>query len=143
MKMPPAEKILEAYSAIADERITMYEDHAVIASSDGSKTYTVEWEGSTYASSDPATYWQSYPGYPVLAVLMKQGKLPCDEAAIATMARIPWKKLNDAHKRDYAAAAAEALEHVENSEEILRLASEGNEKLAQLDLTLKRRLKKK
>ena len=143
MKMPPAEKILEAYSAIADERITMYEDHAVIASSDGSKTYTVEWEGNTYASSDPATYWQSYPGYPVLAVLMEQGKLPLDETAVASMAHIPWKKLNDAHRRDYAAAAAEALENVENSEEILRLAEEGNRKLAELDLTLKRKLRKK
>ena len=143
MKMPPAEKILEAYSAIADERITMHEDHAVIASSDGAKTYTVAWEGNTYASSDPATYWQSYPGYPVLAVLMKQGKLPCDETAVASMAHIPWKKLNDAHKRDYAAAAKEALENVENKEEILRLAEEGNRKLAELDLTLKRKLKKK
>lgn len=143
MKMPPAEKILEAYSAIADGRIEMHDDHAVITSSDGSKTYTVEWEGDTYASSDPATYWQSYPGYPVLAVLMKQGKLPCDEKAIMTMAAIPWKKLNDAHKRDYSAAAEEALENVANKEEILSLAKEGNEKLASLDLTLKRKLKKK
>ena len=42
-----------------------------------------------------------------------------------------------------AAAAAEALENVENSEEILRLAEEGNRKLAELDLTLKRKLRKK
>jgi hypothetical protein len=143
MKMPPAEKILEAYSAIADGRIIMHENSAEISSSGGTKTYTVEWDGNQYASSDPATYWQGYPGYPVLAVLMKQGKLPLDEEAVASMAHIPWKKLNDAHKRDYAAAAEEALETVENKEKIMRLAQEGNALLAEMDLVLKRKLKKK
>ena len=59
------------------------------------------------------------------------------------MAHIPWKKLNDAHKRDYAAAAEEALGNVENKEEIMRLAQEGNALLAEMDLVLKRKLKKK
>lgn len=143
MKMPPAEKILEAYSAIADNRIIMHENSAEVSSSDGTKTYTVEWDGNMYASSDPATYWQGYPGYPVVAVLMKQGKLPLDEKAVASMANIPWKKLNDAHKRDYAAAAKEALENVANREEIMRLAQEGNALLSEMDLVLKRKLKKK
>ena len=96
MKMPPKEKILEAYSAIADKRIEMHENSAEVHSSDASKTYLVEWDGDTFASSDPATYWQSYPGYPVLAVLLKQGRLPLDEELIQPMAGIPWKKLNDA-----------------------------------------------
>lgn len=142
MKMPPKEKILEAYSAIADGRIIMHENSAEVSSSDGSKTYTVEWDGDTYASSDPATYWQSYPGYPVLAVLMKQGRLPVDENKIASMAGIPWKKLNDAHKRDYSAAAQEALAAVTDKEEILKMAEEGNAALAELGLVLKRKLKK-
>jgi hypothetical protein len=143
MKMPPKEKILEAYSAIADRRIDMHENSAEVHSSDASKTYLVEWEGDTFASSDPATYWQSYPGYPVLAVLLKQGRLPLDEELIQPMAGIPWKKLNDAHKRDYAAAAQEAMKEIENREEILRLAEEGNQALEALDLTLKRKMKKK
>ncbi len=142
MKMPPKEKILEAYSAIADGRIIMHENSAEVSSSDGSKTYTVEWDGDTYASSDPATYWQSYPGYPVLAVLMKQGRLPVDENKIASMAGIPWKKLNEAHKRDYAAAADEALAAVTDKEEILKMAEEGTAALAELGLVLKRKLKK-
>lgn len=142
MKMPPKEKILEAYSAIADERVIMHENSAEVHSSDGSKTYTVEWDGDMYASSDPATYWQSYPGYPVLAVLMKQGRLPVNEKEILTMAKIPWKKLNDAHKRDYAAAAEEALTSVENRDAVLKMAEEGNAALAELDLVLKRKLKK-
>lgn len=143
MKMPPAEKILEAYSAIADGRIRMNENSAEVDSSDASKTYLVEWDGDTFASSDPATYWQSYPGYPVLAVLLKQGRLPLDEEMIRPMAGIPWKKLNDAHKRDYKAAAEEALETVKGKEEILALAEKGNRELASLELTLKRKLKKK
>ncbi|MBQ7993500.1 MAG: hypothetical protein IJ252_10785 [Solobacterium sp.] len=143
MKMPPKEKILEAYSAIADKRIEMHENSAEVHSSDASKTYLVEWDGDTFASSDPATYWQSYPGYPVLAVLLKQGRLPLDEELIQPMAGIPWKKLNDAHKRDYAAAAEEAMKDIENKEAVLKLAEEGNRALETLNLTLKRKLKKK
>ncbi|MBQ9823332.1 MAG: hypothetical protein IJM63_02455 [Solobacterium sp.] len=143
MKMPPKEKILEAYSAIADKRIEMHENSAEVHSSDASKTYLVEWDGDTFASSDPATYWQSYPGYPVLAVLLKQGRLPLDEELIQSMAGIPWKKLNDAHKRDYAAAAEEAMKDIENKEAVLKLAEEGNRALETLNLTLKRKLKKK
>lgn len=143
MKMPPAEKILEAYSAIADERIRLYEDHAEVFSSDGSKTYLVEWEGDTFASSDPATYWQSYPGYPVLAVLLKQGRLPMDDDLVRLMAGIPWKKLNDAHKRDYRAAAEEAMAGIGKKDEILAMAEKGNQLLASMDLVLKRKLKKK
>ena len=143
MKMPTKEKILEAYSAIADKRIEMNENSAEVHSSDASKTYLVEWDGDTFASSDPATYWQSYPGYPVLAVLLKQGRLPLDEELIQPMAGIPWKKLNDAHKRDYAAAAEEAMKDIENKEAVLNLAEEGNRALETLNLTLKRKLKKK
>ena len=143
MKMPPAEKILEAYSAIADERIRLYEDHAEVFSSDGSKTYLVEWEGDTFASSDPATYWQSYPGYPVLAVLLKQGRLPMDDDLVRLMAGIPWKKLNNAHKRDYRAAAEEAMAGIEKKDEILAMAEKGNQLLASMNLVLKRKLKKK
>lgn len=141
--MPPEEKILEAYSVIADGRVIMHESSAEVLSSDRTRKYIVEWDGDQYASSDPATYWQSYPGYPVLAVLMEQGRLPLDRAAVNTMAGIPWKKLNDAHKRDYAAAAEEALKDVSNKEEILKMAQEGNAVLNDLDLILKRKLKKK
>lgn len=142
MKLPPKEKILEAYSAIADGRIEMHENSAEVFSSDRSKTYLVEWNGNQFASSDPATYWQSYPGYPVIAVLLKMGKLPFEEEKVSSMAGIPWKKLNDAHKRDYAAAAAEAMKDIPEKEEILAMAERGNEELAKLDLILKRKLKK-
>lgn len=140
MKMPPKEKILEAYSAIADERVVMKENSAEVNSSDGSKTYHVAWENDTFASSDPATYWQGYPGYPVLAVLLKQKRLPMNESLVSLMKGIPWKKLNDAHKRNYAAAAEEALKDIAEKDEILAMAAEGNKVLETLNLTLKRKL---
>ena len=140
--MPPKEKILEAYSAIADGRVVMNDSSADITSSDGSRSYYVEWDNDTFASSDPATYWQGYPGYPVLAVLLLQKKLPMDEGLVCLMKQIPWKKLNDAHKRDYAAAAEEALKDSAEKEEILAMADEGNRVLETLDLTIKRKLKK-
>lgn len=107
-KLPPIQKIYEAYSAIADDRCRLQDDGMTVTSSDGSKTYTVKWDGNTYRSTDSATYWQGYPGYPVIAALMVQGKIPFEEHVADWFAGIPWKKLNDAHKRDYDAALQEA-----------------------------------
>ncbi len=143
MKLPPGEKILEAYTALADGRVTMHENHAEVMSSDGKKTYTVEWEGDTFASTDSATYWQSYPGYPVIAVLIRLGRIPADERLMAAMKGIPWKKLNERFKRDYAAAASEAMKDIPEKEEITAMAEEGNRILSGMDLEIRRKLKKR
>ena len=108
-KLPPLQKIYEAWSALADGRVEMGEGTADVASSNGAKHYTVSWTEDTYSSNDNASYWQGYAGYPVLAVLMKQGKLPLAEALIPRFAHIDWNALNKKHKRDYAAAAEEAF----------------------------------
>ncbi len=143
MKLPPKEKIYEAYSAIADGRIEMHDDHAIVKSSDGTKEYTVSWDKDTFASSDNATYWQGYPGYPVLAVLLLKGRLTYDEKIIQGMKNIPWKKLNDQYKRDYAKAAEEAFKTVEGDvEAIQRLAQTNNREIAELNLLIKRKIKK-
>lgn len=55
-KLPPIEKIYEAYSAIADGRVTLGDGQAKVTSSDGAKTYTVSWNESEYRSNDNATY---------------------------------------------------------------------------------------
>lgn len=81
-KLPPLQKIYEAWSALADGRVEMGEDTADVASSNGAKHYTVSWTEDTYSSNDNASYWQGYAGYPVLAVLMKQGKLPCADMLV-------------------------------------------------------------
>ena len=140
-KMPPAEKAFEAYSAIADGRVEMHaeEGYAFVDSSDGAKTYEVAWEGDVYSSNDNGTYWQGYAGYPVIAVLILQGRLPgLGGEALADLAGVPWKRLNDAHKRDYAAAANEALAGKTHEAEIRAAADKLNRALAELDLTVKR-----
>ena len=80
-KLPPLEKVFEAYSAIADGRVAVDGQEARVRSSDGAKEYTVTWDGDVYASDDSTTYWQGYAGYPVLAVLL----LPAFAAGVAAV----------------------------------------------------------
>lgn len=75
-KLPPIEKFYEAYSALADKRVTVEGSSAIVTSSDKTKTYKVEWQDNTYSSTDNATLWQGYAGYPVLSVLILQKSFP-------------------------------------------------------------------
>lgn len=111
-KLPPLQKVFEAWSALADGRVTMGESSARITSSNGEKRYEVKWEGDIYKSNDSASYWQGYAGYPVIAVLMEQGRLPYDRDFAQRFSGIDWNKLNKQHKRNYDAAAKEAFEQV-------------------------------
>ena len=112
MKMPPIEKVFEAYSAIADGRIEIdpNENKATVTSSDRSKTYTIIWEDHHYASDDNATYWAGYPGYPEIAVLMKQGVLPYDGNLAEQLKSVNWKELNQKYRRKYEKAAKAVME---------------------------------
>jgi hypothetical protein len=142
MKMPPKQKVYEAFSAIADGRVHLQEKQAEVQSSDRAKTYTVEWDDTVYRSNDNATYWAGYPGYPVLAVWMLQGKLPYDPEVIPVMAGIPWKQLNEEYRRDYDAAAAEAMrrkqEQGADTAAAEKLAEQVYEALNGLNLSVKR-----
>ena len=127
MKIGPVEKIYEALSAIADDRVKFITEEgclmptaqgvAKVTSSDGKKTYTVTWQGEDYTSNDNATYWQGYAGYPVIAVLMLQGRLPLDRNIAELFKDINWTELNASHKRDYAAALDEVMQqrHIDRS----------------------------
>ncbi len=127
MKIGPVEKIYEALSAIADDRVKFITEEgclmptaqgvAKVTSSDGKKTYTVTWQGEDYTSNDNATYWQGYAGYPVIAVLMLQGRLPLDRNIAELFKDINWTELNASHKRDYAAALDEVMlqHHIDRS----------------------------
>ena len=116
-KLPPIEKFYEAYSALADNRIKMEEGMAVVTSSDGAKSYKVEWQGNTYSSTDNATLWQGYAGYPVLGVLILQKKLSVGQDVISRFADVNWNSLNKKHKRDYRAALLEVFEQKKFTEE--------------------------
>lgn len=104
-KFPPIEKILEAYTAIADGHVKLENDQALVTSSNEAKTYTVTFHDNTHTSNDNASYWQGYLSYPGIAVLMLQGKLPYDKELAQQFAGVDWNKINQEYKRNYAQAA--------------------------------------
>lgn len=142
-KMPPREKVFEAWTAIADNRIELHDGYATMSSSDGSKAYTIRWDGNIYASDDNATYWRGYPGYPVIAVLMLQGKLPFDRDEAEKWKGVSWKTINTKYKNDYAAAVKEVSEerHIDLAEAYTR-ADEVMKALEDLDIVIKRTIPK-
>ena len=143
-KLPPIEKLYEAYSAMADKRIVLGEDFAEVTSSDGSKKYKVKWKDTTYCSTDNGTYWQGYAGYPVIGVLILQSKIDVDKSIIGYFADINWNSLNKKHKRDYRAALLEAFAEKqiakEDIERIEAITQQAYEQLKSLDLKIVRKL---
>ncbi len=143
-KLPPIEKIYEAYSALADNRIHMGETSAEVTSSDGTKSYKVAWKDNTYSSTDNATFWQGYAGYPVIAVLILQSKLTADSAIFTHFSGVNWNSLNKKHKRDYRAALMEVFAEKQLTQEkidhIEAMTQQVFEQLKQLDLKIVRKL---
>jgi len=108
-KLPPIEKIYEAFSAIADNRVTMEDNYAKVASSNYEKEYRVTWDDNIYTSNDNASYWQGYAGYPMIAVLMLQGKLSLNYVTSEYFKGINWTELNAKYKGKYAKAVSEII----------------------------------
>lgn len=142
IKLPPIEKIPEAYSAIADNRIIMSENSALVDSSDHSKRYTVTWNDNLYTSNDNASIWQGYAGYPMIAVLMLQGKLPLDRTIVSYFKDINWKALNTKYKSKYDKAVAEVLDSLKekgiDTEEIKSEINNVYESIRMLNIPTKR-----
>lgn len=113
MKHPPVAKVYEALTAIASNRIELNSDHAIVYSSDNKKSYQIKWNETEYTSNDNATYWQGYPGYPVIAVLMLQGKLSYNEEILPYLKDINWHELNEQYKRNYDEAILNVLKNLE------------------------------
>ena len=142
-KLPPIEKVYEAWSAVADGRVTLHpeERQATVVSSNGAKTYAVAWneDGTVYSSNDNATYWQGYAGYPVIAVLMMQGILPLDHDIANEFTQANWTELNEHYKRNYAqAVAAVVSERDLNPARVTQAAEAVLKALASLDIVIKR-----
>lgn len=108
-KLPPIQKILEAYTAIVDNHVHLTAEQAEVTSSNEAKNYTVIWDNDVYRSNDNATYWQGYAGYPVIAVLMLQGKLPYDQKLAENFKAVDWNTINKKYKRNYEEAATEVI----------------------------------
>ena len=102
----------------------------------------MRFKDDTYSSDDNATYWQGYAGYPVIAVLMLQGRLPYDSVEAEQWKEINWTEINNRFKRDYSAAVKE----IESQRNINpERASEEAEKvmkaLEALPIVIKRKIK--
>lgn len=144
-KLPPLEKIYEAWSAIGSGRIRLLtpadaeKGAAELLSSDASKAYRLSWDGNDYRSDDNMTVWQGSPGYPILALLMLRGLLPLPEDAAKALAPVNWGALNKEAKGDWAQAAEKAFQELKLSPEtaasLKKLAKEACCRLAELDIT--------
>ncbi|OYS03492.1 hypothetical protein [Lactobacillus johnsonii] len=138
-KMPPIQKILEAYTAIVDKHVELKNNEALVTSSNDAKTYTVSWEDNIYHSNDNATYWQGYAGYPIIAVLMLQGKIPFDQKLADNFASVNWNEMNAKFKRNYAKAASEVIkEKGLDEKEVMVELERVYEALKDLPITIKR-----
>jgi hypothetical protein len=115
-KSPPKAKIYEALSAVADGRVKLVGGEiAEVVSSDGTKTYHVEWSPdlNQITSNDNASYWQGYMGYPIIAVLIVLGKLDYKAKVADLLAGVPWKQINNQFRNDYAKAIDSVLDALE------------------------------
>lgn len=140
-KMPPSEKVFEAWTAVVDDRIIMHPGYASVTSSDGAKAYSVRFEGATYSSDDNASYWQGYPGYPVIAVLMIQGKLPFDREEAEKWRNVNWKAVNTKFKNNYASAVKFVAEERNiDLDQSQREVAKVMEALSRLDIQIKRKI---
>ncbi|MDE6141610.1 MAG: hypothetical protein K2G03_03310 [Bacilli bacterium] len=119
IKLPPIEKIPEAYSAIQDNRVSIFEEYATVKSSNGEKEYLIKWRDNVFYSNDNSTYWQGYPGYPVIAVLLLQGKLPLNREILHYFANVDWNSLNKETKRDYRESVNRVLSDVADEDKEL------------------------
>ncbi len=138
-KFPPKQKVFEAYTAISDNHVKLEDGQALVTSSNEAKTYTITFKNNIYTSNDNATYWQGYAGYPILAVLMLQDKLPFDQNLAKQFAQVNWNEENKKFKRNYAKAASAVMKQKGIDEEIAN--NEMNKvfaKLKTLDITIKR-----
>ncbi len=140
-KMPPISKVYEAYSCLADQRIDMSENEAKVTSSDYKKTYVVKWNDTLYSSTDNATYWQGYPGYPVIALLMLQGKLEFNKDILPLFKNINWHELNLKYKRDYDKAIEVVLENMDFDKAIIIDSTKKTyENLKKMSISIKKKI---
>ena len=141
-KFPPIEKIYEAWTALADKRVHLHDGYADVSSSNGEKAYVVRFSGDQYSSDDNATFWRGYPGYPVIAVLMLQGKLPYKAEEAEQWKNINWTSINKKYRNNYADAVAEIAKDRNIDMAVSSVEAEKvMESLKDLPIEIKRKIK--
>lgn len=116
-KLPPRAKIYEALSAVADGRVRFVNQTAAeVTSSSRDKTYTVTWNEdlTQITSNDNASRWQGYLGYPIIAVLMKTGKISYHPDIAHYFSGIPWKTINRQFRNNYDKAVESVLDQLKD-----------------------------
>ena len=100
LRLPPRIKVLEALGAVVDGRVRQVgEGRCEVVSSEGDRTYRVVVEGEFAYSDDNGTLHRGYVGYPILACLMAEGRLPVDAELGKKLRGIPWRRLNEQYRR--------------------------------------------
>ncbi len=140
-KLPPREKVAEAYTAIIDRRVYINTDSAKVKSSELNKEYLIKWKDNVYYSNDNSSYWQGYLGYPVIAVLMLQNKLSLNREIALYFKGVEWNKLNKENKRDYKKVVELIIGNlkVEKKEKIYLELDKVVEEIKNLDVKLTRK----
>ena len=122
-KLPPIIKIFETLTVMGDGRITVSGNTAKVISSNGDKTYTVEYnpEANTIVADDNESFWQKRLGYPSLAYLLQTKVVKFNPKAGNLLAGVNWKKLNAANHRDYDDSISKVLSKLSNNDQTLIL----------------------
>ncbi|MDF7665197.1 hypothetical protein [Bifidobacterium sp. ESL0745] len=141
-KPTPIAKIYEALSAVADGRVQLCgpESKAIVTSSAHMKRYTVMISDGLYSSNDNATYWQHYAGYPIIAVLVEQGRVslpPNSQPLLEHFKNINWKRLNTDNKNHYDQAVSQFLSTTGHADEIEKLVQNIYEQANSLPFAVK------
>jgi len=141
LKCPPSIKVLEAAGAIADGRVHLESERAVVrvyakvVSSEGDRTYRVFVKkiinGYSAYSDDNGTRFRRYVGYPIISVLMLMKALPRNRDVEEALKGIEWRKLNETYKR-YSLVEEVILRRIRNEHKINEIENFKNEVMSQL-----------
>jgi hypothetical protein len=125
--LPHVNKIYEAMTAIADNRISITSQTidllwvetitASVQTSSRDKSYTVTYQPTTsqIMSNDNSAYRNDEISYPMIALLMIINQLPRDDEQITKLANIHWKTINTQYKNNRDQSTLHVLKQLEHS----------------------------
>ncbi|ACB39885.1 hypothetical protein [Pyrobaculum neutrophilum] len=120
LRPPPRIKVLEALGAVADGRVKVLgPGRCEVVSSEGDRVYRVEVAGGRARSDDNGTVYRGYVGYPIIACLMAEGRLPVDPGLAERLRGVAWRRLNERFGR-----YEEVLRHIYAERAIDRASAE-------------------
>lgn len=103
-KIPHINKVYEALSAIADNRIQLISNtKGRQTSTSGNKFYTITYDPTTGAmmSDDNVAYWTDSISHAMIAFLLKTGRIDYNPKFLPYLANIKWKDINQKFKNDF------------------------------------------